>query len=307
MPVRIPQSLPARRYLEDENIFVMTYERAESQDIRPLKIAVLNLMPNKIDTETQLLRLMGNTPLQVDVQFLTTASYTATHTPIEHLESFYKTVEEVINDGTKYDGMIITGAPVEKMEFSSVAYWEELATIMDWASKNVYSSMFICWAAQAAMYNYYGIPKYPLKEKMFGVFSHDVYNRKNPLVRGFDDKFFAPHSRYTEVRSEDIKACKKLEMLAESEEAGAYLACSTDLRRVFVFGHGEYDANTLDGEYKRDIAKGIDIAKPKNYYDNDDERGVVQMKWKAHEALLISNWLNYCVYQATPYDIKRIK
>lgn len=307
MPVRIPKDLPARKFLENENIFVMTYERAESQDIRPLRIAVLNLMPNKIATETQLLRLMGNTPLQVDVQFLTTSSYTATHTSEEHLTSFYKTFDEVVKEGVKYDGMIITGAPVEKLDFTDVKYWNELSRIMDWASRNVYSSMFICWAAQAAMYHYYGIDKRPLNKKAFGVFRHDVFNRTNPLVRGFDDEFFAPHSRYTEVKREDILACDMLTLLADSAEAGAYLVSSKDLRRVFVFGHGEYDANTLDSEYRRDIDKGIEIDIPENYYEQNDPSGRIKMRWKAHEALLISNWLNYCVYQATPFDIDSIE
>ncbi len=306
MPVRISKDLPARRFLESENIFVMTYERAESQDVRPLRVAVLNLMPNKIDTETQLLRLIGNTPLQVEVVFLTTASYVSKHTPEAHLKSFYKTFDEIVKSGEKFDGLIVTGAPVEKMDFKEVAYWKEIESIMEWASHHVYSSMYICWAAQAAMYYYYGINKTLQNEKIFGVFPHRVYERTNPLVRGFDDEFYAPHSRYTDISASDIAAEKDVEILAQSEDAGVYLACSKDLRRVFVFGHGEYDRDSLEKEYLRDKAKGMDIAVPKNYFENDDPSRKPLLRWRAHEALLVSNWLNYCVYQATPYDIDKI-
>ncbi|MBQ8882253.1 MAG: homoserine O-succinyltransferase [Clostridia bacterium] len=306
MPVRISKDLPARKFLEKENIFVMTYERAESQEIRPLKVAVLNLMPNKIDTETQLLRLIGNTPLQVEVVFLTTASYTSKHTPENHLKSFYKTFDEIVKSGDKFDGLIVTGAPVEKLDFLEVAYWDELQKIMEWANKNVYSAMFICWAAQAAMYYHYGVNKQLKNEKIFGVFRHKVSNRTNPIVRGFDDYFYAPHSRYTDIDPSQIRKIKDVTILAESEEAGVYLASSKDLRKVFVFGHGEYDATTLKNEYERDKAKGLGTAIPKNYFENDDPNGAHPLLWRAHEALLVSNWLNYCVYQATPYDIDQI-
>ena len=307
MPVRIAKDLPARKFLEDENIFVMTYERAESQDVRPLRVAVLNLMPNKIDTETQLLRLIGNTPLQVEIVFLTTASYVAKNTPEEHLRSFYKTFDEIVASGEKFDGLIVTGAPVEKMDFAEVVYWDEIKRIMEWAGSNVYSAMYICWAAQAAAYYYYGADKTLLKGKVFGVFKHRVYDRTNPLVRGFDDCFYAPHSRYTEVSKDTLNKIEDLTVLADSEEAGVYLAASRDFRRVFVFGHGEYDAETLANEYRRDLSKGIAIDVPKHYFEGDDPNNPPELKWRAHESLLIANWLNYCVYQATPYNIEEIK
>ncbi len=306
MPVRIAKDLPARKFLEKENIFVMTYERAEKQDIRPLRVAVLNLMPNKIDTETQLLRLIGNTPLQVEVVFLTTATYVSTHTSEEHLKSFYKTLDEIIEEKQKFDGLVVTGAPVEKMDFTEVAYWKEFERIMEWASHNVYSSMYICWAAQAAMYYYYGVNKTLYDTKIFGVFRHRVRHRKNPLVRGFDDYFYAPHSRYTDIPRSEFDNVDDVKVLAQSDEAGVYLASSKDLRRVFVFGHGEYDAESLKNEYERDVAKGLDIALPKNYYENNDPKKSPVMRWRAHESLLMSNWLNYCVYQATPFDIEKI-
>ena len=307
MPVRIPKDLPARKFLENENIFVMTYERAESQDIRPLRIAVLNLMPNKIATETQLLRLMGNTPLQVDVQFLTTSSYTATHTSEEHLTSFYKTFDEVVKEGVKYDGMIITGAPVEKLDFTDVKYWNELSRIMDWASRNVYSSMFICWAAQAAMYHYYGIDKRPLNKKAFGVFRHDVFNRTNPLVRGFDDEFWVPHSRHTTVRIEDVAAHPEIKIISTSPEAGLFLCATERGKQVFVTGHSEYDADTLEREYLRDKNAGLPIEVPVNYYPGDDDTKSPLVRWRSCANLLYSNWLNYFVYQSTPYNIEEIE
>lgn len=307
MPVRIPQGLPAKKFLEKENIFVMTYERAERQEIRPLKVAVLNLMPNKIDTETQLLRLVGNTPLQVEITLLTTASYTSTHTAEDHLKSFYKTFDDVVEQGLKFDGLIVTGAPVEKMDFKDVAYWSEIERIMEWAGKHVYSSMYICWAAQAAMYYYYGVNKTLKDKKIFGVFPHKVYKRStNPLVRGFDDIFYAPHSRYTDIDRSEFDAVKEVDILARSEEAGVYLAASRDRRKVFVFGHGEYDADSLKKEYERDLAKGMDIDIPKHYFEGDDPSRSPKLLWRAHESLLVSNWLNYCVYQATPYDIDAI-
>lgn len=303
MPVKIDADLPAAKFLERENIFFMTKERALSQEIRPLKIAILNLMPDKTATETQLLRLIGNTPLQAEIVLIRTATYESKHTDEEYLKSFYMTFDEAVARHLKFDGLIITGAPVEKMEFTSVAYWDELNRIMTWAQSNVYSSMYICWAAQAAMYGLYGIKKYPLEEKMFGVFEHNVYDRTNPLVRGFNDVFHAPHSRYTFVRREDVEKTDALTVLADSDEAGLYLVASKDLRHVFVFGHGEYDVNTLDDEYRRDRGRGLKTKRPKHYYRN----GKPFMSWRAHESLLISNWLNYCVYQITPYDLKELR
>ncbi len=255
MPVKIPQDLPARKFLENENIFVMTYERALSQDVRPLHIAVLNLMPDKTATETQILRMLGNTPLQVEVAFLTTASYRSRNTSEEYLRAFYKTFDDVRAEKIKFDGLVVTGAPVEKMDFTDVGYWRELGEIMEWASTNVYSSMYICWAAQAAAYYYYGLEKVALERKLTGIFTHRVHHRTNPLVRGFDDYFNAPHSRYTEIPEEDIKKVGDLTVLADSPVAGVYLAASRDRRRVFVFGHGEYDRDTLRREYERDLLK----------------------------------------------------
>ena len=306
MPVKISKDLPARKFLENENIFVMTYERAESQDVRPLRVAVLNLMPNKIDTETQLLRLIGNTPLQVEVVFLTTASYVSRHTPEEHLRSFYKTFDEIVKSGDKFDGLIVTGAPVEKMDFTDVAYWSEIERIMEWAKYHVYSAMYICWAAQAAMYYYYGVNKTPKDSKISGVFTHEVFDKTNPLVRGFDDEFCAPHSRFTDIDPTEFEKLDDVTMLAASKEAGVYLAASRDLRKVFVFGHGEYDADTLKNEYLRDKAKGMNPTIPAHYFEGDNPDSKPKLRWRAHESLLISNWLNYCVYQATPYDIEKI-
>ena len=306
MPVKIDSRLPAKKFLERENIFVMTEERALTQEIRPLKIAILNLMPDKIATETQLLRLLGNTPLQVEIVLLHTASYNSKHTADEHLKSFYRTFDEVESSGSKFDGLIVTGAPGERMDFAEVAYWDELRKIMSWAAHNVYSTMYICWAAQAAMFYLYGINKRPLGKKLSGVFRHRVLDKLNPLVRGFNDLFRAPHSRYTEVAPELIKAEPALTLLAESDEAGAYLAASKDMRSVFVFGHGEYDADTLHNEYMRDKKAGLDIDPPLHYYVNDVVGELPPMSWRAHESLLIANWLNYCVYQSTPYDIESI-
>lgn len=307
MPVKVPLSLPSVKRLTKENIFVMDAERASSQEIRPLRIAVLNLMPNKIDTETQLLRLLSNNPLQVEVVLLRTQSYNPKSVTHEHLQTFYRTFDDVVANGQKFDGLIVTGAPVEKMRYEDVAYWEELKHIMDWAEHNVYSTMYICWAAQAAMFYLYGIDKYTLPEKIFGLFESKVHNRHNPLVRGFDDYFTAPHSRHTQVDAAKVRACPEVEILAESEEAGIYLAADKSDRKVFVFGHGEYDADTLHNEYMRDMGAGLDIKPPKHYYINDEVGKLPRLSWRAHESLLISNWLNYCVYQATPYDISNIK
>lgn len=302
MPVKIDADLPSAKFLERENIFFMTSERALLQEIRPLKIAILNLMPNKTATETQLLRLIGNTPLQVEIVLLRTATYASKHTDEEYLKSFYMTFDEALEKKMRFDGLVITGAPVEKLEFADVKYWREIERILDWARSNVYSSLYICWAAQAAMFYLYGIDKTALDDKMFGVFRHKVHNKLNPLVRGFNDEFWAPHSRYTEVDPEKVKKVSELEVLADSDEAGLYLVASRDFRHVFVFGHGEYDINTLDDEYKRDVACGIDTKPPKHYYRD----GVPVMNWRAHESLLIANWLNYCVYQVTPYDLQTL-
>ena len=302
MPVKIDADLPSAKFLERENIFCMTSERALSQEIRPLKIAVLNLMPNKTATETQLLRLIGNTPLQVEIVLLRTATYASKHTDDEYMKAFYMTFDEALEKNMRFDGLIITGAPVEHLEFTDVKYWSEIVRILEWAKENVYSSMYICWAAQAAMFYLYGIDKRPLSEKMFGVFRHTVHNKYNPLVRGFNDEFWAPHSRYTEVRRNDVENDSRLEILANSEEAGLYLVASKDGRHVFVFGHGEYDVNTLDDEYRRDRERGLKTKKPKHYYKN----GKPVMNWRAHESLLVSNWLNYCVYQVTPYDLTQL-
>lgn len=307
MPVKISKSLPAFSSLERENVFVMATERAELQDIRPLEIAILNLMPNKIDTETQLLRLIANSPLQSNICLLRTESYDPKNTPAEHLNAFYHTFDEIKNAGAKFDGLIITGAPVEMLDFKKVAYWNELTAVMEWAKHNVYSTLYICWAAQAGVFYRYGIDKRVLPRKLSGIFTHKVLDKTNPLTRGFDDGFNAPHSRYTETDSAGLHNCSDLKVLAESDEAGAYLCCSRDLRHVYVFGHGEYDADTLHNEYMRDISRGLDIAPPQHYYVNGEIGAVPPLTWRAHQSLLIGNWLNYCVYQVTPYDLAKIK
>ncbi|WP_106766590.1 homoserine O-acetyltransferase MetA [Paenibacillus faecalis] len=301
MPIKIPDTLPAKEVLARENIFVMDESHAFHQDIRPLRIAILNLMPTKETTETQLLRLIGNTPLQVDVVLLHPGSHTSKNTPAEHLEAFYKTFEEVKH--TRFDGMIITGAPVEQLEFEAVNYWEELTEIFEWSKKNVTSTFHICWASQAGLYYHYGVPKHSLSEKCFGVFSHTVNEPNVKLLRGFDELFYVPHSRHTEVRRKDIERSGELQILAESEEAGIYLVASKDGRQVFVTGHAEYDSDSLSWEYERDIAKGMDIAPPRHYYPKDNPALKPLSVWKAHANLLFSNWLNYYVYQETPYDI----
>ena len=302
MPLNISDNLPAVKILENENIFVMKETRAVHQDIRPLQILIFNLMPVKITTETQILRLLSNTPLQVEITLIYTKMHLSKNTPKEHLDSFYKTFDDV--SGHKYDGLIITGAPIEHLEFEEVDYWEEMIRIMNWADLHVTSTLYICWASQAGLYHHYGIPKYMMKEKMFGVFRHMIYNMTNPLTRGFDDVFLAPHSRYTEVRKEDIKKVEDLEILADSEEAGIYLVASRDLKRVFVTGHSEYDPLTLKAEYDRDVAKGLDISIPRNYFRNDDPAQMPMVKWRSHASLLFSNWLNYCVYQVTPFVLE---
>jgi homoserine O-succinyltransferase/O-acetyltransferase len=302
MPLNILDNLPAVKILEDENIFVMKETRAVHQDIRPLKILLLNLMPIKTTTETQLLRLLSNTPLQIEVTLIYTRMHLSKNTPREHLDAFYKTFDDI--SGHKYDGLIITGAPIEHLEFEEVNYWEELVRIMDWADEHVTSSMFICWASQAGLYHHYNISKYMMNRKIFGVFSHQVHNKFNLLTRGFDDEFLAPHSRYTEVRKEDIEKIEELEILADSDEAGIYLVASRDYKRVYVTGHSEYDPLTLKTEYDRDIAKGLDIKIPSNYFQNDDPSRDPVVKWRSHASLLFSNWLNYCVYQVTPYVLE---
>jgi homoserine O-succinyltransferase len=302
MPLKIPDNLPAVKVLENENIFVMKEIRAVHQDIRPLQILLLNLMPVKTTTETQILRLLSNTPLQVEITLIYTKMHLSKNTPKEHLNAFYKTFDEISIHN--YDGMVITGAPIEHLEFEEVDYWEEMVRIMDWAGHHITSTMFICWASQAGLYHHYGVPKYLMKEKIFGVFNHKVYNKSNLLIRGFDDEFLAPHSRYTEVRKKDIEKVKDLEILADSNEAGIYLVASKDLKRIFITGHSEYDPLTLNSEYYRDVAKGLDIKIPKNYYPDDDPKQMPMVKWRSHASLLFSNWLNYCVYQVTPYILE---
>lgn len=303
MPIRIPDALPATAALEEENIFVMTEHRAMHQDIRPLRVLLLNLMPTKITTETQILRKLSNTPIQVEVELLQTASHDSKNTAAEHLEAFYTTFDAV-RDG-HFDGLIITGAPVERLEFEEVDYWPELCEIMEWSKTHVHSTLHICWGAQAGIYYHYGVPKHELPEKMFGVFPHEVVKRTSPLVRGFDDRFFAPHSRFTEVRAADIEAHPALELIAVSDEAGVYVAKSTDSQNFFVFGHPEYDRETLKAEYDRDIAKGMSIAVPAHYFPDDDPTREPVSTWFSCAQLLYTNWLNYYVYQTTPYDITR--
>ncbi|MCP1126221.1 homoserine O-succinyltransferase [Bacillus sp. AFS018417] len=299
MPIIIAKDLPARKVLQNENIFVMTKERAETQDIRALKIAILNLMPTKQETETQLLRLIGNTPLQLDVHLLHMESHTSRNVAQEHLTSFYKTFRDI--EGEKFDGLIITGAPVETLPFEEVDYWEELKQIMDYSKKHVTSTLHVCWGAQAGLYYHYGVPKHPLQQKMFGVFEHEVKQEHVKLLRGFDESFFAPHSRHTEVRASDIQKVQELDMLATSEEAGVHLVMSKDEKHIFVLGHSEYSCETLKQEYERDQQKGLDIAIPKNYFRHDNPLEKPVVKWRSHGNLLFSNWLNYYVYQETPY------
>jgi homoserine O-succinyltransferase len=304
MPVKIPDTLPAMGILESENIFVMGENRALRQDIRPLRIAILNLMPTKIVTETQLLRLLGNTPLQVEIELFHMETHESRNTPQEHLLEHYRTFGELKDQ--RFDGLIITGAPVEQLDFEQVDYWDELKQVMDWARTHVYSTFYICWGAQAGLYHYYGIQKYPLAEKMFGIFEHGVNVRHERLARGFDDLFFAPHSRHTEIRREDILAVPELVLLSESPEAGIYIVISADRRHIFVTGHSEYDPLTLQGEYRRDVKRGLPIAVPRNYYPGDDPTREPLVRWRGHASLLYANWLNYYVYQQTPFDLSRI-
>ena len=305
MPIKIPNALPARKILEGENIFVMSEKRACSQDIRPLKIAILNLMPTKIITETQILRLLGNSPLQVEITLLKTKSYVSKNTSSAHLENFYKTFDEVKTE--KFDGLVITGAPVEKMDFNDVDYWDELTEIMEWSKTHVWSTFHICWGAQAGLYYHYGIEKHDLPEKVFGVFRHKILKKHKKLFFGFENEFYAPHSRHTEVTKEDIEKHPELTVAAWSEDAGVYAVTTKKYRQIFVMGHSEYDDDTLDKEYKRDLEKGLNIKMPVNYYPNDDSSKKPVNKWRSHATLLFSNWLNYCVYQITPYDIDKVK
>lgn len=301
MPIKIPDTLPAKEVLEGENIFVMDESMAYHQDIRPLRIAILNLMPTKETTETQLLRLVGNTPLQVDVTLVHMKSHVSKNTSQEYLNMFYKTFDEIKN--SRFDGMVITGAPVEQLEFEDVNYWKEIQQIFEWTKTNVTSTMHICWASQAALYHHFGILKYGLDYKCFGVFSHIVSKPKVKLLRGFDELFYAPHSRHTEVRREDIDRIAELEVLSESAEAGVYLVATRDGKQIFVTGHSEYDPLSLKWEYDRDVAKGMEVEVPKNYFPGDDPKRTPPSIWRAHANLLFSNWLNYYVYQETPYDI----
>ncbi len=305
MPIKIPDSLPAAEVLAGENIFVMTEARAQQQDIRPLSIALLNLMPTKIATETQLLRLLGNTPIQVDVTFLHPESHKSKNTPEGHLLKFYNTFSEVKDK--KFDGLIITGAPIELLSFEEVNYWEELKDIMDWSLQNVYSTFHICWGAQAGLYHHYGIPKYSIHEKLSGVFEHKVTKQNVMLLRGFDETFCAPHSRHTEIRREDIVKVDGLDILSESDEAGVYIVAALQGRQIYVTGHSEYDPLTLKSEYDRDMARGMRPKLPKNYFKNDDPGTPPIVKWRAHSNLLFANWLNYYVYQETPYDLEELK
>ncbi len=305
MPIRIPNDLPAVKTLNDENIFVMTETRAITQDIRPLKILLLNLMPKKIETETQLSRLLGNSPLQVELELIHTKSHLSKNTPQEHMLAFYKTFDDVKH--RTFDGMIITGAPVELMPFSEVEYWEELCEIMEWTKTHVHSTFHICWGAQAGLYYHFGIDKIVLPDKMFGVFAHKVDYKRSILFRGFDDTFMVPHSRHTTIDEEAVKRCKQIKILASSQKAGIYAMATKNGKQIFITGHSEYDADTLANEYFRDLSQGKPINIPENYFpdDNPDKKPIVS--WRSHANLLYSNWLNYFVYQTTPYDIEKIK
>lgn len=304
MPIKIPGELPAFNVLSNENIFVMNDERAGGQDIRPLKIAILNLMPKKIQTENQLLRYLSNTPLQVEITLIETESYRGKHTPAEHMERFYSYFDDIKNE--KFDGLVITGAPVEQLEFNDVIYWEELKEIMEWSKENVFSTLHICWGAQAGLRYHYGVPKYRLESKMFGIFKHVVNKKNAELMRGLDDIFYAPHSRHTEVKRNDIEKVKELDILSESDEAGIFIVANKDYRQVFITGHLEYERNTLAEEYFRDIDKGMKIDVPKNYFPDDDPNKEPIVNWRGSASVVFGNWLNYCVYQNTPYDLKNI-
>ena len=307
MPLNLPDKLPAIELLKEENIFVIDNSRATQQDIRPLRIVILNLMPLKITTETDLVRLLSNTPLQVEISFMKIKSHTSKNTPIEHMKTFYTDFDKMRDE--KYDGMIITGAPVEQMDFEEVTYWDEITGIFDWARTHVTSTLYICWAAQAGLYHFYGVPKYDLPAKMFGVFRHSLREPFVPIFRGFDDEFFVPHSRHTEIRREDIMKVPELTLLSESEESGVYMAMARGGREFFITGHSEYSPYTLNDEYMRDLGKGLPINKPRNYYRNNDPAQGPVVRWRGHANLLFTNWLNYYVYQETPFrreDIKKL-
>lgn len=305
MPIKIPDKLPAAKTLAEENIFVMPHKRAATQDIRPLRIGILNLMPTKIETETQLARLLGNTPLQVEVELVQVSTHKAKNVSQEHMLAFYKTFDEIKDQ--KFDGFVITGAPVEKMAFEEVDYWEELCTIMEWTKTNVHSTFHICWGAQAALYYHFGINKYPLEVKLSGVYKHKVVYKNPMLMRGFDDEFMVPHSRHTTVRIEDVEKCKAIKILSVSDKAGLYAAATEGGKQIFITGHSEYDRDTLKKEYLRDEAAGMNPRVPENYFPDDDPSGDPIVTWRGHANLIYSNWLNYFVYQSTPYDISEIK
>jgi homoserine O-succinyltransferase len=305
MPINIPNDLPASEILNNENIFIMHEDRATSQDIRPLRIVIFNLMPEKIVTETQLLRLLGNSPLQVDIVLLHPKTHKSKNTPEEHLLKFYCAIDDIEEE--KFDGLIITGAPVELLDFEEINYWEELKKVMDWSLSHVYSTLYLCMAAQAGLYHHFCIPKYPLGKKMFGVFSHIVNKKNSRLLRGFDDEFLVPHSRHTEVRKEDIEKVSELEILSESPEAGVYIVATRDGRQIFVTGHPEYDPLTLKNEYIRDKNRGLEIEIPKHYFPDGDPGKPPIVRWRGHANLLFSNWLNYHVYQETPYDLNELE
>jgi len=308
MPIKIPNDLPAYTTLVNENIFIMCDDRAEHQDIRPLKIAILNLMPTKVETETQLLRLLSNTPLQVNIELIQTSSHTSKNTSAEHMLSFYKTFDEIKDN--RYDGLIITGAPIEHLDYEDVDYWGELCEIMEWSKTNVFSTIHICWGAQAGLYYHYGVHKYPLEKKMFGVFPHKIISPNHPLLKGFDDNFLAPHSRHTQVSKEDILKVPELEILTESKISGIHIVCDRSNRQFFITGHSEYDRNTLANEFFRDIfrdmKKGLDIEVPFNYFPQNDPELTPPFSWCCHANLMFSNWLNYCVYQQTPFDLSTL-
>lgn len=304
MPIRIDNELPAKQRLEIENIFVMGNTRADTQDIRPLKIIILNLMPTKLETETQLLRLLSNSPLQIDIDFLQVATHEAKNVSKSHMDKFYNVFEDIKDN--KYDGMIITGAPVEQMPFEEVDYWDELCTIMEWSKKNVYSVMHICWGAQAGLYYHYGIKKYPTDKKIFGIFPHFCLDDTHPLMRGLDDIYYVPHSRHTQIKRSDIAQIKDLQILSYSEEAGVHIIADMDCRKFFITGHSEYDRDTLAKEYFRDIDKGLEIDMPVNYFPKNDPKAVPKMTWRGTANLIFNNWLNYFVYQKTPYDLNTL-
>ena len=304
MPIRISQDLPAYQILQNENIFVMTHDRAEQQDIRPLKILILNIMPKKIETETQILRLLSNTPLQVDIELMHVASHVSKNTSLSHLETFYTTFGEIKDK--HYDGMIITGAPVEHLPYEQVDYWDEICQIMEWSKTHVFSTLHICWAAQAGLYYHFGVPKYPLAQKMFGIFPHVVEVEHSLLLKGFDEQFYVPHSRNTEVRREDIEQVPQLEILTSSPISGVHIVANKNGRQYFITGPSEYDRDTIAGEYFRDRDKGIDIHVPYNYFPEDDPSKTPRMTWRCHANLMFSNWLNYCVYQRTPYNLDEL-